>query len=410
MKKIAVVGGGAAGMMAALQISRMPGGEDAEVTLFERNPRLGRKLGITGKGRCNLTNECSFQDFLKNVPTNPKFLYSAISEFSPQDTIALFEELGVPLKTERGNRVFPVSDKAADIVNALKSSLNCRIENRRVSGITVKDGHVSGLAAGDRQYGFDRIILATGGLSYPLTGSTGDGFRMAKELGHSITELVPSLVPMNISQKWCRELQGLSLKNTKITVLLAQSGKVVYTDFGEMMFTHFGVTGPMILSASAMLSGMQKGKYKLLIDLKPALDEKKLDLRIVSDFSKFSNRDFENSLSELLPSKLIPVIVRLSGIPQKKKANVITKEERLRLVRLLKGLELTIDGFRPIDEAIVTKGGIDVSQINPKTMESKLVKGLFFAGEMIDVDAYTGGFNLQIAFATAFAAAKGALI
>ncbi len=410
MKKIAVVGGGAAGMMAALQISRMPGGEDAEVTLFERNPRLGRKLGITGKGRCNLTNECSFQDFLKNVPTNPKFLYSAISEFSPQDTIALFEELGVPLKTERGNRVFPVSDKAADIVNALKSSLNCRIENRRVSGITVKDGHVSGLAAGDRQYGFDRIILATGGLSYPLTGSTGDGFRMAKELGHSITELVPSLVPMNISQKWCRELQGLSLKNTKITVLLAQSGKVVYTDFGEMMFTHFGVTGPMILSASAMLSGMQKGKYKLLIDLKPALDEKKLDLRIVSDFSKFSNRDFENSLSELLPSKLIPVIVRLSGIPQKKKVNVITKEERLRLVRLLKNLELTIDGFRPIDEAIVTKGGIDVSQINPKTMESKLVKSLFFAGEMIDVDAYTGGFNLQIAFATAFAAAKGALI
>ncbi len=414
MIKIAVIGGGAAGMMAASQLCMLrdsygAAGAPFLVTLFEKNARLGRKLGITGKGRCNLTNECAVSEFMKNVPTNPKFLYSALSEFDSYDTMSFFEGLGVKLKTERGNRVFPESDRAADIVNALRRSLRCEIINKKVDRIIAENGAVCGVVAEGERYPFDRVILATGGMSYPLTGSTGDGHRMAALLGHTVTGISPSLVPLEISEKWCRELQGLSLRNIKISVFDVASEKVVYSDFGEMMFTHFGVTGPVILSASAMLPDMHRGKYRLKIDLKPALDEKTLDNRLVSDFAKYSNKNFENALSDLLPQKLIPVIVRLSGISPVKKVNVITKDERAALLKLLKSLELTISGFRPIDEAIVTKGGISVSEINPKTMESKKVKGLYFAGEIIDVDAYTGGFNLQIAFSTAVVAARSVI-
>ena len=393
-------------MMAAVAAANM----GADVTLFERNERLGKKLRITGKGRCNVTNDCDRDTFLANVPTNPRFLYSALAAFTTADTKAYFENLGVPLKTERGNRVFPESDKAIDIVNAMKRAVldaGVKIINERVSALVLENDRVSGLRTG-KSYEFDRVIVCTGGKSYPLTGSDGDGYRLALQAGHTVTPLIPSLVPITCEGKDCRAMQGLSLRNVGLTVKENASGKVVYRDFGEMMFTHFGLTGPMILSASAHLPDIAPGKYTCYIDLKPALDEKMLDARLLSDFSKYQNKDFINSLGDLLPQKMIDVVVERSGIDPRKKVNSITAEQRHALVALLKGFSLRMTGFRPIDEAIVTKGGVDVKQVKPASMESRLVSGLYFAGEVLDVDAYTGGFNLQIAFSTGHLAGESA--
>ncbi|MBE6613203.1 MAG: NAD(P)/FAD-dependent oxidoreductase [Ruminococcaceae bacterium] len=401
-KRIAVIGGGAAGMTAAIFAAE----SGADVTIYERNDRLGKKLLITGKGRCNVTNNSDINTHIENTPRNPRFLYTAHNNFTPQDVMAFFESLGVPLKTERGDRVFPQSDKAADVCGALKRRVNglgVRIVHERVKKIepgyeivTEKGSHAA-----------DAVIIATGGLSYPLTGSTGDGYEFAKSFGHTIVAPKPSLVPVECTEKWVRELMGLSLRNVTLTVC-EESGREVFFEQGEMLFTHFGVSGPLVLSASGHMQGLPGKKYRMAIDLKPALDEQTLDKRLQSDFAKNINRDFTNSLGELLPSKLIPVIVRLSGIDARKKVNAITREERQNLVRLLKNLTLTATKFRPIDEAIITSGGVSVKEISPKTMESKLSPGLYFAGEVIDVDAYTGGFNLQIAFATAKLAGENA--
>lgn len=398
-RRVCVIGGGAAGMMAAIKAAQ----SGAEVTLIERNDRCGKKLRITGKGRCNVTNACDTREFLCHVPTNPRFLYSALNAFSTDDTQAFFEDAGVPLKVERGRRVFPVSDRAEDIVRALinrMSELGVKVVCGRVDGIEASDGKVCACTVGQRRIQTDAVIIATGGKSYPGTGSDGDGYALARSLGHTVTPLVPSLVPLTSKSKICPSLQGLSLRNVALTVTDTVSGKQVYEDFGEMMFTHFGMTGPMILSASAHLEQMSAGRYEAHIDLKPALDEKELDARILSDFAKYANKDFINALSDLLPSKLIPVIVGLSGIDSRKKVNSVTREERLALCSVIRDLRVRIDGFRPIAEAIVTKGGVETKEINPKTMESKLCEGLYFAGEVIDVDAYTGGYNLQIAFST----------
>jgi predicted Rossmann fold flavoprotein len=399
---VAVVGGGPAGMTAAIFASAA----GADVTLFERGDRLGRKLGITGKGRCNLTNNCAPDEFLRSVPTNPRFLYSALYAFPPQELMTWVESLGVPLKTERGNRVFPVSDRASDVVNALRREVgrSCRIARERVTGISTGGGELTGLRTAKGEYGFDRVIIATGGLSYPMTGSDGDGLRFAEELGLEVVPPTPALVPLETVENWCAEAMGLSLRNTGLKVTDAETGKTVYEDFGEMMFTHFGVSGPMILSASSYLPDIKPGKYRISLDLKPALDMRELDARILSDFAKYANRDFINSLGDLLPAKLIPVIVKLSDIDPHRKVNSITKTERAALVALLKGLTCTVKRTRPIAEAIVTSGGVKVSELNPRTMECKKIRGLYFAGEVIDVDAYTGGFNLHIAFCTGRAA------
>ena len=395
-----VIGGGAAGLMAAGTAAH----EGVETIVLERNERPARKLMITGKGRCNVTNNCnSLQELIASVPGNGRFLYGAFSRYMPSDVIGFFENNGVELKTERGNRVFPVSDDAVDIVDSLVAYAKKRA--RFMHGRAVElmhDGEkVIGVRTdeGDEIYA-EKIIVATGGLSYPGTGSTGDGYELAKQAGHKITDLVPSLVPLEIHEGFCSELMGLSLRNTAIKVVDTESGKTVYTDFGEMLFTHFGVSGPMILSASAHMRNMKSGKYKIYIDLKPALTPEQLDARILRDFSENTNKNFINALNSLLPKKLVPVIVKLSRIPLSTKVNQITKEQRAALVQLLKGMCVTVTGFRPIAEAIITSGGVDISQISPKTMESKLINGLYFAGEVIDVDAYTGGFNLQIAFST----------
>jgi len=404
--RVAVIGGGAAGMMAAVSAAKM----GANVTVFEKNDRPGKKLRITGKGRCNVTNDCTVQEFLSNVPTNPRFLYTALNRFSVEDTKEFFENAGVPLKVERGNRVFPVSDKAADIVSALRrecENSGVSFVFRKVTSVLTDSERVVGIRCAGESQEFDRVIIATGGVSYPLTGSDGDGHRFAKDCGHKITELRPSLVPIVEKGDLCRSMQGLSLKNVKLTVF-SEGGGSVYEDFGEMMFTHFGLTGPMILSASAYLPDIGKKNYYAEIDLKPALDDKKLDARLLSDFSKYSNRDFSNALSDLLPQKMIPSIIALSGIDERKKVHSVTREERTRLCYLLKHLRIDLSHFRPIAEAIVTKGGVAVNEVSPKTMESKLVGGLFFAGEILDVDAYTGGFNLQIAFSTGFLAGESA--
>ncbi len=404
---IVVIGGGAAGMMAAIRAAAC----GAEVTIAERNDRMGKKLRITGKGRCNVTNDCDTREFLNHVPTNPRFLYSALSCFSTEDTKAFFEDAGVPLKTERGRRVFPVSDRAEDIVSAMVRQVQqsgVKTVHARADGLDVKDGKIVGVSFGERHIAADAVIIATGGRSYPGTGSDGDGYKLAASVGHTVTPLIPSLVPLTSKSKLCPSLQGLSLKNTALTVTDTQSGKTVYEDFGEMMFTHFGMTGPMILSASAHLSNMSAGRYEAHINLKPALDERQLDARILSDFAKYSNKDFINALSDLLPAKLIPVVVGLSGIDGRKKVNSVTREERQSLVSVIRDLRIRIDGFRPIAEAIITKGGVSVAEINPKTMCSKLVGGLYFAGEVIDVDAYTGGYNLQIAFSTGALAGESA--
>ena len=406
-KKVVVVGAGPAGMMAAITAAKL----GAKVTLLEKNDRVGKKLRITGKGRCNVTNDCSVQDFLSNVPTNPRFLYTALSKFSIDDVKSFFEDAGVPLKVERGNRVFPVSDKAADVVSAMLNE--CKkagvqvLLGKKVSGVNVEGGRVVSVRCGG-EIECDAVVLATGGVSYPLTGSDGDGLRFARNIGHTVTELRPSLVPIVEDGFVCREMQGLSLKNVGLKIISEKSGKAVYEDFGEMMFTHFGITGPMVLSASAYLPDIGKEKYHAEIDLKPALDDKKLDARLLSDFSKYSNKDFLNSLSDLLPQKMIETVVAMSGIDGRKKVNSITREERARLSEVIKHFKISLSHFRPIAEAIVTKGGVSVKEIDPKTMQSRLVEGLFFAGEMIDVDAYTGGFNLQIAFSTGYTAGENA--
>jgi len=405
-KKIVVVGAGAAGMMAAVTAARL----GADVTVVEKNDRPGKKLRITGKGRCNLTNDCSVQDFMANVPQNPRFLYTSLSKFSVEDVKSFFEDAGVPLKVERGNRVFPVSDKAADVVDALFGE--CKkagvkfLFNKKTHGVNCENGRAVSVKCSGGDIKCDAVILACGGASYPLTGSDGDGFRMASALGHTVTRLRPSLVPIVEDGTLCREMQGLSLKNVGLKITAEDSGRVVYQDFGEMMFTHFGLTGPMILSASAYIGDIDKNKYIAEIDLKPALDEKKLDTRLLSDFAKYSNRDFLNSLSDLLPQKMIEPTVRLSGIDGRKKVNSITREERARLCEVLKHFKVRLSHFRPMAEAIVTRGGVAVGEIDPRTMGSKLVEGLYFAGEMIDVDAYTGGFNLQIAFSTGYTAGE----
>ncbi|MBQ0101687.1 MAG: NAD(P)/FAD-dependent oxidoreductase, partial [Firmicutes bacterium] len=389
MSRIAIVGGGAAGMMCAALL--IENGYD--VTLFEKNDKCGRKLAITGKGRCNVTNNCSPSDFVKNIPTNPSFLYSSVNRFAPSDTIDFFENHGVPLKTERGNRVFPQSDSAYSIVDALYGVVKKKTVFRTVSGLVCENGRIRGITAGGKEYYYDAVVVATGGRSYPLTGSTGDGYRFAEELGIEVTPPKPSLIPLVSPSKDCPKMMGLSLKNVEIS--LFKDGKKIYGDFGEMMFTHFGLTGPVILSSSAYIDGFKDHRYSLSIDLKPALDEKKLDERLLRDFSENINRNFANSLSALLPSKMIPVFVDRTGIDPEKKINSVTKEERAKIVSLLKDFRFEITGTRPIDEAIITRGGVSVKELNPKTMESKKVSGLYFIGEVIDVDGYTGGFNLQ---------------
>ncbi|MDD6278794.1 MAG: NAD(P)/FAD-dependent oxidoreductase [Oscillospiraceae bacterium] len=397
-----IIGGGAAGCVAAVLAARL----GKSVLLLEKNDRIGRKLRITGKGRCNVTNNCSNDELMRNIPVNGRFLYSAFSGFGTADTMSFFEELGVPLKTERGNRVFPVSDKAEDIVNALADELKrlgVTIINRRAESLIIEDGVCRGVRAGGDEYRSASVLVACGGKSYPNTGSTGDGYILARSAGHTVTELKPSLVPLVSPDSYCSELMGLSLRN--VTLRLMDGEKCIYSELGEMLFTHFGVSGPLVLSASSHIRDMKPNRYSLLIDLKPGLDKERLDARIQRDFGENLNRDFINGIRKLLPSKLIPVIARLSGIGTERKINSITKEERHRLGELIKAFPVRISGFRPIDEAIITSGGVSVKEINPKTMESKLVPGLFFAGEVIDADAYTGGFNLQIAFSTANAAA-----
>jgi predicted Rossmann fold flavoprotein len=401
--KVIVIGGGAAGMMAAITAAE----QGAEVILFERNDRMGKKLRITGKGRCNLTNDCELNEFLQNVPTNPRFLYTALTRFSTADTKAFFEGLGVPLKTERGKRVFPVSDKAGDIVAALDRQcrvLGVQVLHERVQALLIEDGVAVGVKTANATYRSDSVIVCTGGRSYAQTGSDGDGYRFAKEAGHTVTAIAPSLVPLVSDGKLCATMQGLSLKNVALRIVDAATQKTVYSDFGEMMFTHFGLTGPLVLSASAHLCDPTANSYEAVIDLKPALDEKTLDARIRSDFEKYRNRDVINALDDLLPQKMIAPMIALCGIDPRKKVHSVTKEERERMVKQLKGLSVRIKDFRPINEAIITRGGVSVREVDPKTMQSKLVDGLYFAGEVLDVDAYTGGFNLQIAFSTAYLA------
>ena len=406
--RICIIGGGAAGMMAAISAAEA----GAQAVLYEKNDRMGKKLRITGKGRCNVTNDCDLNTFLTNVPTNPRFLYAALSRFSTADTIDFFEGLGVPLKTERGRRVFPVSDKAADIVAAMEKkcrAMGVEILHRKVQGLLIEDGRVSGVAlAAGQEDRADAVILCTGGRSYPLTGSDGDGYRFAEAVGHRVEPVFGSLVPLVAEGKLCASMQGLSLKNVSLRMIERQTGKTVYEDFGELMFTHFGLTGPLVLSASAHLASITAGKYEAQIDLKPALDEKTLNARLLSDFAKYQNRDIINALGDLLPQKMIQPFILLCQIDPRKKINSITREERERMIQTLKCLSVSIKGFRPIEEAIVTRGGISVKEINPKTMGSKLVQDLYFAGEVIDVDAYTGGFNLQIAFSTGVLAGSSA--
>ncbi|MEE1505264.1 MAG: NAD(P)/FAD-dependent oxidoreductase [Acutalibacteraceae bacterium] len=396
-----VIGGGAAGLMAAGTAAK----RGLKVTLIERNEKLARKVGITGKGRCNVTNSCPLlNDLISNVPVNGRFLYGAFSRFSTDDTIDFFEEMGVPLKIERGNRVFPVSDKALDIVDALNKYITINGVKRktgRVTELIIEDGTVKGCRTDDgREFFADNVLIATGGMSYPGTGSTGDGYTLAKQAGHTITDIKPSLVPLECHEGWCTEAMGLSLRNVEIIVEDAKTYKEVYKDFGEMLFTHFGVSGPMILSASSHMRNMEKGRYIIHIDFKPALTYEQLDKRIQRDLLECSNKNLFNTLALMLPRKMIPIVVKLSGLNGNIKSNQVTKEMRSQLVDLLKDIRLTVTDFRPIEEAIITSGGVSVSEIDPKTMKSKIIDGLYFAGEVIDVDAYTGGFNLQIAFST----------
>lgn len=408
--KVIVIGAGAAGLMAAGQAAAA----GAQVTVLEKNERPGKKLLITGKGRCNLTNMETMPDFINYIPGNGQFLYSVLAKFSNYDLVGFINDLGVATKVERGDRVFPVSDKAADVVNALVEF--CRRQGAEfvfsagVAEIIAKAGRVAQVRLTDgRYYEADAVILATGGASYPGTGSTGDGYAMAEKLGHTIIPLKPALVPLETSEEWVQELQGLSLKNVEVSVF--DGSKKLISEFGEMLFTHFGISGPIVLTISrtAVLALEQGRALAVRINLKPALDSEQLDARIQRDFSKFVNKQFRNSLGELLPKSLIPVMIRLSGIAPDKPVHQVSREDRKRLVDLILGLPLTISRPRPLKEAIVTAGGICVKEVNPKTMESKLVKGLFVAGEILDIDAYTGGFNLQAAFSMGYAAGTGVM-
>lgn len=417
--KVIIIGGGPAGMLAAISAKK----EKNDVILLEKNDKLGKKLSITGKGRCNITSSLDISEFIQNIPGNGRFLYSAFQNFNNQDILKV---LNIPTKVERGNRIFPVSNKASDVVDALienmegikiynnivakeilADDIESNNENVGVIENIKKNKRVVGVETNKGTFEADKIILATGGMSYPTTGSTGDGYKMAERLGHTITPIKPSLVAMTSTGKSleiCKMLQGLTLKNIEINVY--ENNKKVYSDFGEMLFTHFGISGPVILSASAHLVRTKLRNTKVEIDLKPALTEEKLNARILRDFEKYKNKELKNSLNELLPQKMIPVIISLSEISESKKVNSITREERIKLVKIIKKLTIDINGFRSINEAIITAGGVSVKEINPKTMESKIIKGLYFAGEIIDVDAYTGGFNLQIAYSTGYTAGK----
>lgn len=391
-------------MMAAISAAE----NGAEVVLFERNSVLGKKVRITGKGRCNLTNACDTAEIFDNIPTNGSFLYSAIYSFTNFDVIDFFENEGVKTKVERGERVFPVSDRASDVVEAMRrkiKALNIKVINAYVNSIIVKDKKVCGVKYGNTAFDADRVIIACGGKSYPVTGSDGNGYLLARLCGHSVTEIHPALVPVETVED-TSALMGLSLRNVSVNVK-NPNVKQLYTGFGEMMITHYGLSGPLILSASSHM-GKQPDGLVIEVDLKPALDENKLDLRILRDFEKYKNKNFENSLSELLPSKMIPYIVKMCKIDPFKKVNAITKEERKQLLNTVKHLTFTVKKYRPVEEAIVTSGGVSTKEINSSTMESKLIKGLYFAGEIIDVDAYTGGFNLQIAFSTGHLAGEKA--
>ena len=413
---VVVIGGGPAGMMAAIEAAQ----NRHKVILIEKMNMLGKKLLITGKGRCNITSSLYMSDFIKNIPGNGKFLYSAFQNYTNQDIINFLKEQGINVKEERGNRIFPVTDKSKDVLQCFErklKQLNIEIKlNTAVREIIIDNNYIKGVKTDVEEIYTDKVILATGGKSYPLTGSTGDGYILASKLGHTIQEIKPSLVPLEIYNKEdAIQIQGLSLRNVKIRIIEKQEmqEKEIYEDFGEMLFTHFGISGPTILSGSAHLVRYPKleellktRKIKLYIDLKPALTEEQLDERILRDFKEAKNKQFKNSLDNLLPQKMIKFIIEKSGISEDKKVNEITKEERKRLVQLLKKLEFSIKGFRPIEEAIITSGGINIKEINPKTMESKIIKGLYFAGEIIDVDAYTGGFNLQIAYSTGYTAGQ----
>ena len=401
---VIVIGAGPAGMMAAGIAAR----RGLRVIIVEKNNRVGRKLMITGKGRCNITNNCDSDKFIASVPSNGKFLYSAINSFSTADTMNFFQNNGLEIKTERGNRVFPKSDKAVDVVDTLYKFIkhkNCKLIKGTVKRLIIDNDKLKGVeieGVGDLYS--SSVIIACGGNSYPLTGSTGDGYKFASQVGHTIKELRPSLVPLVSATSWCKDVMGLSLKNVSINVNDTVKNKVIYSDFGEMIFTHFGVSGPIILSASSHMRNMSYNRYSIEIDLKPALTLQKLDERLQRDFLKFINKDISNSLGDLLPRKLIPVIIKIADINPQIKCNAVTKETRERLAKVIKKLSVSISGFRPIEEAIITSGGVLTKEINPKTMESKIMKGLYFAGEVIDVDAYTGGFNLQIAFSTGYLA------
>ena len=412
MPKVVVIGGGPAGMMAA--ITSAENGD--EVLIIEKMPSFGKKLLITGKGRCNITSSLYMSEFIKNTPGNGKFLYSAFQNFTNTDIIEFLKKQGLEVKEERGNRIFPVTDKSIDVLKCFTKrieELNIKYKlNTSVEKILVQNNQISAVRTESEMIKADKVILATGGKSYPLTGSTGDGYEIAKALGHTITPIKPSLVPLEVYEKEeCKKLQGLSLKNVGIKILDTEKKKMIYEDFGEMIFTHFGISGPTILSGSAHLvrykdiDNLLKNKYiTVSIDLKPALTIEQLDDRILRDFKEVKNKQFKHALDKLLPQKFIPLIIELSKIDENKRVNEITKEERQTIIQLLKNFTITVKQFRPVEEAIITCGGVDTKEINPKTMESKIIKGLYFAGEIIDVDAYTGGFNLQIAYSTGYTA------
>lgn len=404
--ELVVIGGGAAGMMCAASAAERGIG----VILLDPNRQLGRKLRITGKGRCNLTNNCDIKTFMQNIPGDGRFLFSALNRLSPADTMALFEKKGLSLKTERGNRVFPVSDNANDVAGLMARwcvQSGVKTVRTKAKRILVQEGAVAAVETESGLIPCKAAAVCTGGLSYPLTGSTGDGLRFARELGHDVSSVRPSLVPLESADTYCAEMQGFALKNVVLSAY--ENDKLIYKELGEMLFTHFGVSGPLVLSASAHMRNMGSAQYRLAIDLKPALDEKKLDARILRDFEKYANREFKNALVDLAGSAMIPVLVRLSQIPEDAKVHSITREQRMKLLHLLKAFPVSVSGTRPIDEAIVTAGGVNTKEINPRTMESKLISELYFAGEVLDLDGYTGGFNLQIAWSTGYVAGNSVL-
>lgn len=404
---VIIIGAGAAGMFAAINCAQF----GMKTAVIEPNEKVGRKLAITGKGRCNLTNNCTADEIMKNIPRNPRFMYSALSMCEPSDVMTFFENEGVPLKTERGNRVFPVSDKAYDIVDTLffkMKHLGVTLLRERAEEILTENGFVTGVKTNAATHSATKVILATGGLSYPITGSTGDGYKMAKKLGHTVTPLKPSLVPLETEED-CSKMMGLSLKNVVLSISDSESGKEIFSEMGEMLFTHFGLSGPLVLSASSRMDEIKSGRYCAHIDLKPALSPEKLDERFLRDLAERKNMQLANALRKLLPEKIIQPLLEKCNISPEKQCNSVTREERHELLRAVKDFSLFITAYRPISEAIITDGGINVKEINPKTMESKLVQGLYFAGEIIDVTGFTGGFNLQIAFSTAYAAAMGCI-